>query len=178
MKKTLLFPSLVLVIFLMGCKKDSDGGGENFGTTINTWTFTEGGTTYKGHLLFDASLNTLLQGNNSYTYSMIGPEEESGYFFNLVMSLLDLDFTTTTYQSGVSGTAYLNAFYYFEDFGMVEENYKSSNHDPGPVMNYTVTAYNASTDVVTITFSGQAKVPGGAIVNITNGKVTARNERL
>src|SRR6202008_634038 len=113
---------------------DSDGDGVDYGNDVNTWTFTEGSKTYKGELLFDASLNTLLQSNNSYTYSMIGPESESGFFFNIVLSLTDLTFTNKNYQSGVGGNDYLNAFYYFQDFGSTEV-YKSSNYDPGQVIN-------------------------------------------
>jgi uncharacterized protein YxeA len=55
--------------------------------------------------------------------------------------------------------------------------YKSSNLDPGPIMNYTVTAYDATKDIVTIEFSGQAQLENGTYVNITKGKVKAKIER-
>ncbi len=177
MKKILLILTPAILLLFTGCKKNSDGDGVNYGTDENTWTFTQGSTTYKGNLLFDASLNTLLQGNNTYTYSMIGPEEESGFFFNLVLSLTDLTFTNKTYQSGISGTDHLNAFYFFEDFTS-PQTYLSSNNEPGQILNYSFSSYNAGTDVVTISFSGQVKDEIGNTVNITNGKVTAKNERF
>lgn len=177
MKKNLLSLLVIAALFLSSCKKDSGDDDDNYGTATNTWTFTEGGKTFKGQLLFDASLNTLLQGNNTYTYSMIGPERSSGFFFNVVLSLADLNFTKKNYQSGIDGDDHLNAFYYFEDWGTPGE-YESSNLSPGPVMNFTVDSYNAGSDIVTISFSGQAKDASGNIHNITNGKVTAKNERL
>jgi len=44
-------------------------------------------------------------------------------------------------------------------------------------MNYTITAYDAANDVVTISFSGQAELANGSIVAITNGKVKVKIER-
>ena len=81
-----------------------------------------------------ASLNTYLQSNNSYTFSMLGAEKTSGFLFNLILSLVDLNFTQKQYKSGVAGDNYLNAFYYMESPNSVDNIYKSSNLDPGPVM--------------------------------------------
>jgi hypothetical protein len=44
-------------------------------------------------------------------------------------------------------------------------------------MNYTITSYDASKDIVTIAFSGKAQLQNGNLVDITEGKVTAHIER-
>ncbi len=179
MKKNLLVFTVLLSFIFPGCKKDS-GDDSSYGTAVNTWTFTEGSNVYKGNLYFDPILNTYLQGNNSYTFGFIGEEKTSGYVFNIVLSLLDLNFTTKTYQSGIVGTTYLNSFYFTVSPANPENTYESSNIgvDAGAVITYTVSAYDASKDVVTITFSGKAFDKNGSLVNITNGKVTGRIERI
>ena len=178
MKRNLFLALFFIGLIFLSCKKES-GSGVNYGSDLNTWTFKEGSTVFSGQLLFDAaSLNTFLQNNNSYTFDMTGPEKNSGFFFSLILSLLDLNFTVKNYQSGTAGNEYLNAFYYTESPASVDNIYKSSNLDPGPVMNYTITAYDATKDIVTITFSGQAQLSNGSFVNITEGRVTAKIERF
>src|SRR5215208_5190441 len=104
MNKHLLAFLLFVFIFFNSCKKDSNSDTENYGAKVNTWTFTEGSKVYSGVLVFDyASLNTFLQVNNSYNFAMLGVEKTSGYLFNIFLSLLDLNFTTKTYQSGKAG---------------------------------------------------------------------------
>jgi len=176
MKKNLLFLFLAVTLIFSACSKSSDSN--NPSNAVNTWSFKEGSKTFSGVLAFDASLNTFLQGNNSYTFGMIGPEKSSGFIFNLILSLTDLNFTSKNYQSGVSGNDYLNAFYYLENLVSTDNIYKSSNLDPGPIMTYNITSYDAAKDIVTITFSGQAQDVNGTLVNITEGKVTAKIERL
>ena len=96
----------------------------------------------------------------------------------MALSLLDLNFTTKTYKSGISSDNHLNAFYY-NSSPVSPEVYKSSDLDPGPVMNYTITAYDAAKDVVTIEFSGQAQLTDGTTyVPITNGKLKVKIDRL
>jgi len=176
MKRYLLI--LLSSVLLFACSKDSSNKAETYGTTLNTWTFKEGNSVYNGQLLLNgASLNTYLQSNNSYTFSMLGAEKSSGFLFNLILSLVDLNFTQKQYQSGISGNDYLNAFYYTDSPASVDNIYKSSNLDPGPVMNYTITAYDVNKDIVTIEFSGQAQRADGTLATITNGKVTAQIER-
>jgi hypothetical protein len=176
MKKIFLPLLLSLTIFFSGCSKGHSDDDVQYGTSMNTWTFTEGSTVYKGDLAWDPILNTLLQGNNSYTFAMIGPDNESGNTFNVVLSLLDLNFTAKTYQSGIDGNDYLNAFYYFANVG--DNIYKSSNLDPGNTMTYTITSYNASTDNATMTFSGQVVKTNGTVATISNGKVTFHVDRM
>jgi hypothetical protein len=108
---------------------------------------------------------------------MTGPEIKTGYFFSIFLSLLDVNFTTKTYQSGTAGNDYMNAFYFTETNASLDDIYKSSNLDPGPIMTFNITAYDAAKDIVTITFSGQAQLLNGSYVNITNGKVTCNIER-
>ena len=177
MKKAFLFYLLPAVLLLSACSKDSDNDSNNE-MAENSWTFTEGTKVFSGSFLFGhASLNTTLQSNNTYTFGMIGPEKTSGYLFNVSLSLLDLNFTTKTYQSGVNSNNHLNAFYYLESPASADNIYMSSNIYPGPVMNYTITAYDAINDVVTISFSGQAELANGTYVAITNGKVKVKIER-
>ena len=177
MKKLLLLLVLPAAI-ISSCSKDSKDDNPDNGAAVNTWTFTEGSKVFSGQLAFDgASLNTFLQSNNSYSFAMLGFEKNSGFAFNVVLSLLDLNFTTKTYQSGVAGTDYSNAFYYGE-INSFEDIYKSSHLDPGPVMTYTITAYDATKDIVTIEFSGQAQLTNGDYVNITKGKAIAKIDRL
>ena len=179
MKRNLLVFTVLLTFIFSGCKKDS-GDDSNYGTEVNTWTFTEGSNVYKGSLFFDPILNTYLQGNNSYTFGFIGEEKTSGYVFNIVLSLLDLNFTTKTYQSGIIGNAYLNSFYYSDSPASLENIYESSNIGvtTGAVITYTVSSYDAGKDIVTITFNGKVSDKNGNLVNITNGKVTGRIERI
>jgi hypothetical protein len=178
MKKYLLLLFVFASIIITACKKGSDSESVNYGTKLNTWTFTEGSNVFNGLLLFEsASLNTFLQNNNSYNFTMTGPEIKTGYFFSIFLSLLDVNFTTKTYQSGTAGNDYMNAFYFTETNASLDDIYKSSNLDPGPIMTFNITAYDAAKDIVTITFSGQAQLLNGSYVNITNGKVTCNIER-
>lgn len=179
MKRTCVTLTILLTLIFCGCKKESSTT-INYGTQVNTWTFTEGSTVYKGHLYFDPILNTFLQTNNSYTFAFIGEERTSGFVFNLVLSLLDLDFTRKTYKSGIVGTTYLNSFYYSPYNGSPDYTYHSSNIgvEIGAEMTYTISDYDDATDIVTITFSGKAFDRNGNLVNITNGKVSGKIQRI
>jgi uncharacterized protein YxeA len=178
MKKTFLLYLLPVLLLVSACSKDSDDDSNN-DIAENSWTFTEGSNVFSGSFLFGtASLITGAQANNTYTFSMLGVETNSGHLFNLVLSLLDLNFTTKNYQSGINGTNdHLNAFYYM-DTPASPETYKSSNLDPGPVMNYTITAYDAANDVVTIEFSGEAQLQSGTYVSISKGKLKVKIDRV
>ena len=180
MKTILFLLFLPATIFLSGCYKQADTVTEpKYGEDLNTWTFAEGGKLYAGLMLFDAAhLNTTPQSNNTYRLDIAGIERTSGNFFELNLGLADLNFTTKTYQSGVSTANDTNAFYYAKTPALVENIYKSSNLDPGPVMNYTITSYNAVNDVVTIAFDGKVQLENGTYADITNGKVTVKVDRL
>jgi hypothetical protein len=193
MKRQILFAGLVALLVFAGCQKSpdlvlSDGGTNITDSTgnpsdseeigVNEWRFTEGDHTYSGFLVLDgATLNTYLQGNNTYTFGLLGAETNTGYIFNIVLSLADLDFTQKEYRSGISGNDEINAFYYSETV-LSDNTYKSSNLDPGPVMDYKITAFDAANDVVTITFSGKAQMMNGDYADITDGTVKARIERF
>lgn len=179
MKKMFLVFSVLATLVFFGCEKESSAD-VSYGTEINTWTFTEGSTVYKGHLSFDPILNTYLQTNGSYTFAFIGEERTSANVFNIVLSLVDLNFTAKSYQSGILGTTFLNSFYYSAYNGSPDYIYRSSNIalEVGAVMNYTISAYDPVRDVVTINFSGKAFDKNGNLVNITNGRVTGKIERI
>src|SRR5688572_28037336 len=111
MKKLILFYLLPVVLLFTASSNDSDDGSDP-GTEVNSWTFTEGTKTFSGSFVFGhASLNTTLQVNNTYTFGMLGAENTSGSLFNLVLSLLNLNFTVKTYQSGINSNNHLNALY-------------------------------------------------------------------
>jgi hypothetical protein len=177
MKTTLCF-LLILTFFLSACSKDSDKVDNNYGTRLNTWTFTEGSKVFSGEIMFEyAILHTARNNYNKYDLDMIGLEKTEGNLFSLNLDLVDLDFNQKTYQSGLPGYIDHNLFSYSVPV-LIDDIYKSSNYDAGPVMNYTISAYDAAKDIVTITFSGQAKRENGTYVNITNGKVTAKIDRF
>jgi hypothetical protein len=174
----LLFQGFLLVgivLISFSCKKEST---KNETTAeLNTWTFTEGSTTFEGKLLLDANLTTDPSPNNSYTFGILGFENTSGDVFNVVLSLLDTTFAVKSYQSGIDGNEdYLNAFHY-GPAASIDAVYQSSNLDPGPVMTYTVTSYDAGKDIITITFSGAAQKDNGSMVDITKGRITAHIAR-
>jgi hypothetical protein len=176
MKTKFLFYLLFVSIALASCKKASTST-TTTDTSVNTWTFTEGSKVFNGVLLTDATLNTLYQGNNSYTFGMLGPENTTGYEFNIVMSLADTTFTTKTYQSGVSGTDLITAFYYSTSIGG-SDIYKSSDYSPGSVMNYTIVSYDPVKAILVMSFAGNATDASGNMVAITNGKVTCHIEKV
>ncbi|MBI3138836.1 MAG: hypothetical protein HYZ15_09650 [Sphingobacteriales bacterium] len=172
--KVLLMAIALVSIGLFSCKKDSP---DNNNQEVNTWTFKAQGTTYKGVLFWDPLLNTLLQGNNSYTFTMLGGEANSDRTFNIVMSLADTTFTSKNYQSGISGNDDITAFYFTH--GIAGNTiYESSNYYPGPVMNYTIETYNAATRVLVFTFSGNTQDANGVLIPVTEGKVTCKVEKM
>jgi uncharacterized protein YxeA len=172
--KKIFFVLLAPLVIFYACSKGSNDNNDNM--AVNSWTFTEGSKVFSGLLLLDATLQTTPGSNNAYLFSMLGGETTSGNLFSIDLLLLDLNFNVKNYQSGVAGNNYNNAFYY-TNAGTLVDIYKSSNLDPGPIMNYTVTAYDATKDIVTIEFSGQAQLENGTYVNITKGKVKAKIER-
>jgi hypothetical protein len=188
--KKLIAPLFLLVIVLASCKKDAvtnnNSNNSNTsgtpGTSANTWTFTQGSTVHSGYfnssVLLGCTLNTYLQSNNTYTFSLLGQETSNGHFLNIVLSLDDTTFTRKNYSSGAAISDHLDAFFYFATFGT--NIYVSSDNYlyVGPVMNYTISSYNPSTGVVVMTFSGQVKDVNGNSQNITNGKLTVDVEKL
>ena len=173
--KKLLFLTLIVSAGLFSCKKESSN--PNPTQAANSWTFKVQGTTYQGVLLWDPLLNPLLQGNNTYTFTMLGGEASSDRIFNIVMSLADTTFTAKNYQSGISPTEEITAFYFTHGVAG-EEIYKSSNYDPGPILNYKVESYNSATRELILTFSGNVEDAAGNLVPLTEGKVTCKVEKM
>lgn len=193
MKRHLLFTVLLALLVSAGCQKSPDlllsGDGQDITDTtgnssdsqeigMNEWRFTESGHAYNGFLVLNgATLNTHLQGNNTYTFGLLGAESGTGYIFNIILSVADLDFTQKAYRSGISGNDEINAFY-FSQTVLSANTYKSSNLDPGPVMDYNIIDYDAENDVVTITFSGKAQMMSGEYADITDGIIKAKIARF
>lgn len=174
MKRFVLAISILSVV-VFSCKKETTSNTPE--QAVNTWSFKAQGTTYQGELYWDPLLNTMLQSNNTYTFTILGGETTSDRVFNIAMSLSDTTFTQSTYQSGIDGTDAINGFYFTHGVGG-SDIYKSSNYDPGPVLNYRIESYNSSTRVLIITFSGNAQDASGVIVPITEGKVTCKVEKM
>ncbi|HEV8504905.1 MAG TPA: hypothetical protein VGQ53_05885, partial [Chitinophagaceae bacterium] len=82
--KKLLFVALIVSIGLFSCKKESTDK-NNPNQAANSWTFKVQDTTYQGALMWDPLLNTLLQGNDTYTFTMLGGELNSDHVFNIVI---------------------------------------------------------------------------------------------
>ena len=173
--RKLLFCTLIAAVGLLSCSKGSSDDDQV--QQMNTWTFKAEGTTYKGDLFWEPLLNTFLQGNNTYTFTMLGAEANSDRTFNIVMSLADTTFSTQNYQSGISGTDHITSFYFTHDIGG-DDIYTSNNHNPGPVMNYKVESYNASTRVLVLSFSGNVENAAGSTVPLTEGKVVCKVEKM
>lgn len=167
--KNIIFTAFILAGALLSCKKESINEDQQE-QPANGWTFKAQGVTYKGEFLWEPLLNTYLQGNDTYTFAMLGAEPGSGKVFNIVMSLADTTFTLKNYQSGLSGTDAITAFYFSESVAG-EDIYKSSNLDPGPVLNYKIESYDAATRRLVMTFQGHVQELDGNIVSLTDGKV-------
>jgi len=170
MKKLLLV--LIIAITLVSCKKESDDNE----IRINTWTFKAEGSLYQGELLWDPLLNTLLQSNDTYTFSMLGTDI-SANLFNIVISLADTTFTQPDYQSGIIGSDHVTSFFYGADLAG-QHLFQSSNHNGAAIMNYKVESFDPSTKVLILSFSGNAEDTNGGVVAITDGKVRCQIEKM
>jgi hypothetical protein len=144
-----------------------------YGEVMNTWTFYDGTKNYFGNFHVNPVLDTTLQANNTYTLEMTGMETTAGQVLTMAISLSDLGFTNRYYQSGVGGSNQSTAFYYTGSSASRDAIYSSTNVDPGAVMNYTITAYDAATKTATISFSGEVFNTNGKLIPITRGKIRA-----
>ena len=176
--KTFLFTFLAsLSLFFSSCMKDAFDYEPGFGTKVNTWTFTDGTKDYAGNFLVEPVLHTAIQSNNTYTLEMTGMQSGSGQILTMVISLADLDFITKSYQSGIIGSDHATSFHFSGSAASRDAIYFSSNNDPGAVMTYNISYYDAAKNTVTITFSGQVFDANGNLMNISKGKMTAHITR-
>jgi len=148
-----------------------------YGVALNTWTFSDRTKNYVGDFLVNAVLDTTIQSNNTYTLSMTGTHKGSGQLLTMAISLADRDFAVKSYKSGISGSNHSTSFNYSGSAGSRDAIYSSSNNDPGAVMTYTISYYDAVKNTITITFSGQVFDTGGNMMNISKGKMTAYIDR-
>lgn len=174
--KNILFTAFILTAALLSCKKESVNEDQDE-QPANAWTFKVQGVTYKGEFLWEPLLNTYRQENDTYSFGMLGAEPSSGKVFNIVMALADTTFTQKNYQSGISDTDAITAFYFSETVAG-DDIYKSSNLDPGPVLNYKIESYDAATQRLVMTFQGNVQELDGNIVALTDGKVTCRVDKF
>jgi len=176
--KTFRFTFLALLIFVFSsCMKDAFDYEPPYGVAENTWTFTDGIKNYTGKFAVDATLDTTIQSNNTYTLDMSGMQTSSGQILTMVISLADLNFGVKSYQSGISGSDHSTSFHYSGSSASRDAIYFSTNNDPGAVMTYNISFYDAAKYTITITFSGQAFDANGNLVNISKGKLTAHIDR-
>ena len=137
----------------------------------------EGSKTYAGVFLVSPVLHTTIQSNNTYTLDMTGIQKGSGQLLTMAISLTDLDFTVKSYQSGITGSDHATSFNYSGSAGSRAAIYSSTNNDPGAIMTYDISHYDAVKNTVTITFRGHAFDAGGNLMNISKGKMTAYIDR-
>lgn len=170
-----LFASLTLIF--SSCMKHASDYEPPYGVALNTWTFSDGTKNYVGDFLVNAVLDTTIQSNNTYTLSMTGTNKGSGQLLTMAISLADRDFAVKSYKSGISGSNHSTSFNYSGSAGSRDAIYSSSNNDPGAVMTYTISYYDAVKNTITISFSGQVFDAGGNLMNISKGKMTAYIDR-
>ena len=72
-----------------------------------------------------------------------------------------------------AGSDHSTGFFYSGSAASRDGIYTSTNIDPGAVMTYTISAYDAVKNTVTISFSGEAFNTNGKLVKISKGKMTA-----
>ena len=170
-----LFASLTLIF--SSCMKHASDYEPPYGVALNTWTFSDGTKNYVGDFLVNPVLDTTIQSNNTYTLSMTGTNKGSGQLLTMAISLADRDFAVKSYKSGISGSNHSTSFNYSGSAGSRDAIYSSSNNDPGAVMTYTISYYDAVKNTITISFSGQVFDAGGNLMNISKGKMTAYIDR-
>jgi len=176
--RTLIFSfAASLTLLFSSCMKHASDYEPAIGEAVNTWTFKDGSKTYFGDFVSNPVLGKTIQSNNTYTLSMAGIQKGSGQLLTMAISLADLDFNVKSYQSGINGSDHATSFSYSGSAGSRDAIYSSSNVDPGAVMTYNISHYNAVKNIVTITFSGQVYDASGNLMNISKGKMTAHVDR-
>ena len=172
--KTFRFALLAPLIFVFSsCMKHASDYEAPYGAEINTWTFSDGINNYAGKFAADATLDTAIKSNNTYTLDMSGIQTASGKILTMVISLADLDFGVKSYHCGISPSDHSTSFYFSGSAASSNLIYFSSNNNPGAVMTYNISYYDTAKNTVTITFSGQSFDANGNLVNISKGKMTA-----
>lgn len=165
--------SASLILLFSSCMKHASDYVPPYGVALNTWTFSDGTKNYFGDFLVNPVLDTTIQTNNTYTLDMTGIERATGQALTMAISLTDLDFAVKAYQSGISGSDHATSFFYSGSAGSRDAIYVSANNDPGAVMTYNISYYDAAKNIATISFNGQAFDANGNMVNIAKGKMTA-----
>lgn len=169
------FFALLSLVF-SSCMKHANDYEPPYGIEVNTWAFFDGTKTHVGNFLINPVLNTTPQPDGSFILDMTGTER-SGKLVTMAISLADADLTTRSYQSGVTGSNDATAFYYSGSAGSRDAIYSSTNIDPGAVMTYSISYYDAVKNIAMLTFSGQVFDSNGTLVKISNGKMTAHIDR-
>jgi hypothetical protein len=170
----------ILIVFCISCHKSKEEApATNYGSDVNTWTFQEGNKTFYGTIFTGARLKRTPELNNDFIFNLAGNDTLSGNRFVIGLSLLDSNFTTRVYRSGIPFAGhYADLNYFVPPIGTNDAMiYKSSNFYPGAVITYTFTSYDAASQIITLAFSGQATGHSGNLVTISNGKLKAKLER-
>jgi hypothetical protein len=176
--RTFIFTLFALLsLAFTSCMKHASDYEPPYGVEVNTWTFFDGTKHHVGVFLNNPVLNTTAQPNGTFVLDMTGTERSSGKLITMAISLADIELSARTYQSGISGSTDATAFYYSGSAGSRDAIYSSANVDPGAVMNYSITYYDAVKNLATLTFSGQVFDTNGNLVKITKGKMTAHIDR-
>jgi len=160
------------LLLLFSCNKKSETKKEAE-LALNTWTFTQGSTVYKGTIFQPKSLiQKRVNSDGSHTFNATGPIENGNNIFEILLNLADTTFTRKDYISGISRTENQNHFVFMESINSSKMIYNSTDYAPGAKINYTISSFDKSRSVLTITFSGEAFDENKKKVKITDGKVT------
>ena len=166
----LIFLISLLIFFSCGKKSETKSNTE---LELNTWTFTVGSTiysgkTYQSKTLIPRDVNS--QGERAFV--VVGYVETIDNVFQVGLNLRDTTFSIKNYVSGVTNAEKFNHFAFAESLASPKIIFRSADYVPGAKMNYTISSFDKSRSVVTITFSGQAFDANGNKVAITDGKLT------
>lgn len=174
MRTKLLLCFTVLAITFSSCMKHASDLVPGYGEILNTWKFTDGKNHYFGNFQGNAVLHSTPQSNNTYLLEMTGTERATGQVLTMAISLIEPNLSNNTFHSGISGSDHATAFYYSGSAASRDAIYSSSNNNPGAIMDFTISHYDATQRIATIIFNGEVFDAAGNKAGISKGKLTAK----
>jgi len=143
------------------------GGGSDPNSSDTAWHFTEGANSYSGS--FDDVYDSTISG--AYGLIFIGSTaatSDTAIQFGVV-------FSSTSIQPGTYTTNTLSAFRFEDHIDPANPAviYNADYTTPTAVTTITIATYDATTKIITGTFTGTAMNASGIPVTITNGRFTA-----
>jgi hypothetical protein len=150
----------------------SSGGNTNINASDTAWQFTGGLNSFKGPF-FDAFDTTIVQGGSSiYGLILLGYTPATG---DTTMQL-GVFFPGSTIQPNTYSSKSFAGFYFtnYKDTANPVKIYTADYTTQTVNTSVTITSYDATTKIVTGTFTGTALLGSGIPVPITNGKFKAK----